>query len=277
MKKKQLIWIGIVVILIATLLAFGLNVLFKVHIDGFFSAEWEAGDALNYVASIFGAVGTIILGYVAYKQNDRLQEMENNNYIANYSSMVLMNNIYIKQDADIPVNWEIHSEQIIKDCDWDEKTPYLGYKFTFNAKSMGNGIPALIHIKDCNIFCSDESNKSMSSHLFGKNYSNLYSRIAIHQNENIKFGMTYVIDAKKRVEFEDVIKQSAYSVVVEIVFDIVTDKSVVTQCKCISHCDGKNCANQITWEDKDPKVFFYGHNIVSINELKIAGEEGNHG
>ena len=273
MKKKQLIWIGIVVILIATLLAFGLNVLFKVHIDGFFSAEWEAGDALNYVASIFGAVGTIILGYVAYKQNDRLQEMENNNYIANYSSMVLMNNIYIKQDADIPVNWEIHSEQIIKDCDWDEKTPYLGYKFTFNAKSMGNGIPALIHIKDCNIFCSDESNKSMSSHLFGKNYSNLYSRIAIHQNENIKFGMTYVIDAKKRVEFEDVIKQSAYSVVVEIVFDIVTDKSVVTQCKCISHCDGKNCANQITWEDKDPKVFFYGHNIVSINELKIAGEE----
>ena len=211
MKKKQLIWIGIVVILIATLLAFGLNVLFKVHIDGFFSAEWEAGDALNYVASIFGAVGTIILGYVAYKQNDRLQEMENNNYIANYSSMVLMNNIYIKQDADIPVNWEIHSEQIIKDCDWDEKTPYLGYKFTFNAKSMGNGIPALIHIKDCNIFCSDESNKSMSSHLFGKNYSNLYSRIAIHQNENIKFGMTYVIDAKKRVEFEDVIKQSAYA------------------------------------------------------------------
>lgn len=277
MKKKQLIWIGTVVILIATILAFGLNMLFKVHTDSIFSAEWEAGDALNYVASIFGAVGTIILGYVAYKQNDRLQEMENNNYIANYSSMVLMNNIYIRQDADIPVNWKIHSEQIIKDCDWDEKTPYLGYKFTFNAKSMGNGIPALIHIKDCNIFCSDESNKNMSSHLFGENYSNVYSRIAIHQDGNIKFGMTYVIDAKKRAEFENAIKQSVYSVVVEIVFDIITDKSVVTQCKCISYCDGKNCANQITWEDKDPKVFFYGHNIASINELKIAGEEDNHG
>lgn len=277
MKKKQLIWIGAVVILIAIILAFGLNMLFKVHTDGIFSAEWGAGDALNYVPSIFGAAGTIILGYVAYKQNDRLQEMENNNYIANYSSMVLMNNIYIKQDADIPVNWEIHSEQIIKDCDWDEKTSYLGYKFTFNAKSMGNGIPALIHIKDCNIFCSEENNENMSSHLFGKNYSNVYSRIAIHQDGNIKFGMTYVIDAKKRVEFENAIKQKAYSVVVEIVFDIVTDKRVVTQCKCISHCDGKNCANQITWEDKDPKVFFYGHNVANINELKIAGEEENHG
>lgn len=279
MKKKQLIWIGIVTILIATLLAFVLNVLFKVHTDGIFSAEWEAGDALNYVASIFGAVGTIILGYVAYKQNDRLQEMENNNYIANYSSMIVLNTIYINQVNKVMtrINPDEHPEQIIIDCDWEDKTKYAGYSFAFNASSVGNNIPALIHIKDCNIFCSDESNKNMSSHLFGKNYSNVYSRIAIHQNENIKFGMTYVIDEKKRVEFENAIKQSAYSVVVEIVFDIVTDKSVITQCKCISHCDGKNCANQITWEDKDPKVFFYGHNIVSINELKIAGEEENHG
>ena len=93
MKKKQLIWIGAVVILIAIILAFGLNMLFKVHTDGIFSAEWGAGDALNYVPSIFGAAGTIILGYVAYKQNDRLQEMEKNNYIANYSSMILMDSI----------------------------------------------------------------------------------------------------------------------------------------------------------------------------------------
>ena len=140
MKKRQLIRIVVVTgatILIAIILAFVLNVLFKAHTDGIFSAEWGAGDALNYAASIFGAVGTIILGYVAYKQNDRLQEMENNNYIANYSSMILMDSIYIKQQADIPVNWDIHSEQIIKDSDWNEKTPYLGYKFNFNAKSMG--------------------------------------------------------------------------------------------------------------------------------------------
>ena len=89
--------------------------------------------------------------------------------------------------------------------------------------------------------------------------------------------MTYVIDAKKRGEFEDAIKQSAYKVIIEIVFDIVTDKGVVTQCKCISNCDGKKCANLIIWEDKDPKVFFYGHNIANINELKTAGEEENHG
>lgn len=277
MKKKQLFQIGFITILISVILAFVLNMLFKIHSKGIFSAEWGAGDALNYVASIFGAVGTIILGYVAYKQNDRLQEMENNNYVANYSSMILMDNIYVKQKADIPVNWNIHSEQIIKDSDLKDNMSFVGYKITFSATSIGNGIPALIHIKDCNIFCRDESKKSMSSHLFGKNYSNLYSRIAIHKDGKIKFGMTYVIDAKKRVEFEDAIKQSNYSVIVEIVFDMITDKGVVTQCKCISDCNGQNCANKITWEDKDPKVFFYGHDIANINELKIAGEEENHG
>lgn len=36
MKKKQLIWIGIVVVLIALILALVVNILFKVHTDGIF-------------------------------------------------------------------------------------------------------------------------------------------------------------------------------------------------------------------------------------------------
>lgn len=234
MKKKQLIWIGIVVVLIALILALVVNILFKVHTDGIFSAEWGAGDALNYTASIFGAVGTIVLGYVAYKQNDRLQEMENNNYIANYSNMILMDSICIKQKADKPVNLNIHSEQIINDKECIESAINVGYKFTFNGTSIGNSIPVLIHIQDCNIFCSDESNQNMSCYLFGENRSNQYSRM----DGKIKFEMTYIIDSKKRIEFENAIKQSAYKVIVEVVFDIVTDKGVVTRCKCISDFHG---------------------------------------
>lgn len=271
MKKKQLIWIGIVVVLIALILALVVNILFKVHTDGIFSAEWGTGDALNYTASIFGAVGTIVLGYVAYKQNDRLQEMENNNYIANYSSMILMDSICIKQKADKPVNLNIHSEQIINDKECIESAINVGYKFTFNGTSIGNSIPVLIHIQDCNIFCSDESNQNMSCYLFGENRSNQYSRIAIHQDGKIKFEMTYIIDSKKRIEFENAIKQSAYKVIVEVVFDIVTDKGVVTRCKCISDFHGQNCADKITWKDQGPRDFFYGHNIVNINELEIVG------
>lgn len=272
MGKKKIIKMSIGVTLFSLILAFVVNILFKIHSNGIFSAEWQAGDALNYVASIFGAIGTIILGYIAYKQNDKLQELENNNYIASYGSLLLMNEIHIEQVAKVPVNWELHSEQIVVDSDANDNDGYIGYKFTFVASGIGNAVPALLHIKKCNIFCSDEKENKKNSYLFGENYSDTYSRIAIHKDNKIKFGMTYVVSKKNRDLFEQAIKQYAYNVTVEMIFDIITDKNVVTKCKCRSYCFGSNCENKITWEDKDPMVFFYGHDIVNENNIKIAGE-----
>ena len=162
MKKKQLIWIGVATcasILIAIILSFVLNVLFKVHSDGIFSAEWEAGDALNYAASMFGAVGTIVLGYVAYKQNDKLQKMEDNNYIANFSSTIILKSIYseLVNKKSTRIDPNEHCEQIIKEKDLQENKPYIDYKFTCKAKIIGDVIPAFIHIKKCDISYSDET------------------------------------------------------------------------------------------------------------------------
>ena len=58
MKRKRLFIIGIVTVVIAMLVAFIINILFKIHSIELFRAEWEAGDALNYVAAISGAIGT---------------------------------------------------------------------------------------------------------------------------------------------------------------------------------------------------------------------------
>lgn len=52
MNKKQLIRMSVVIIFIAILVAFVLNLLFKIHTNGLFAAEWNAGDALNYAILI---------------------------------------------------------------------------------------------------------------------------------------------------------------------------------------------------------------------------------
>ena len=109
--------------------------------------------ALNYAASIFGAVGTIILGYVAYKQNDRLQEMENNNYISNFSSTIMLKGISAelvnkKSTRIIP---DEHCEQIIKEKNLQYNNPYVAYKFTCEVEIIGDVIPAFIHIRKCDI------------------------------------------------------------------------------------------------------------------------------
>ncbi len=282
MKKKQLIWIGVATcasILIAIILSFVLNVLFKVHSDGIFSAEWEAGDALNYAASIFGAVGTIVLGYVAYKQNDKLQKMEDNNYIANFSSTIILKSIYSELVKKKPtrIDPNEHCEQIIKEKNLQENKPYVDYKFTCKAKIIGDVIPAFIHIKKCDISYSDETEKSMDGCIYGMNLLNNYSRLAIYDQKYVMFEITYLINYEKRDEFEKLFEHDSCIVIVEIEFDVISIKNVLTKYKSRIYCKGKKDCNKIIWSDNNPQLFFYGHNIVSINELKIAGDKENHG
>ena len=71
------------------------NILFKIRTDSILKAEWAAGDALNYVAAMTGAISTFVLSLIAYKQNEKLQQMEDHNYIAANSCMILINQVYV--------------------------------------------------------------------------------------------------------------------------------------------------------------------------------------
>ncbi len=276
--KINTIIVASVITIGGTVLAFILNLLFKIHnAPQVLQAEWSAGEALNYVAVILGAVGTFTLGYIAYKQNDRLQEMERNNYIANHSSMMLVKEIAINQVANVPVNWEIHSEQIVVEKNAKIEDYNAGYKMTFTAEKIGESIPSLVHIRQCNINCSDRSGKNLEAYLFGENYSTVFSRVAIHKDGVFMFEITFVMDKEKRKSFEEAIKQDAYEVIVEMIFDIVTDKNVATKCKCRSYCVAKSDNQNITWSGNDPMVFFYGHSFIDDNSIVIAGEEKDNG
>lgn len=269
MNKKQLIRMSVVIIFIAILVAFVLNLLFKIHTNGLFSAEWNAGDALNYVASIFGALGTIVLGCVAYKQNDKLQELENNNYIANYSTLILVEEISIEQKIKNPINWEIHSEQIIKDSDLKTIIPgkYVGYILHFKAKYIGNSTPALLHIKDFMFFYGE------GGYLLGKNCRDHYSKIAIYKDNTIGFDITYIADLGKGKEIANIFKQEVHKTFLEVQFNILTDKNVITKCKCRFRGCREDRKDKMIWKDTDPMVFFNGHSLAKKNSIKIAGED----
>ena len=52
MKKNKYILLSICAVCAALLLAFFVNILFKIKTDSILRAEWTAGDALNYVAAM---------------------------------------------------------------------------------------------------------------------------------------------------------------------------------------------------------------------------------
>lgn len=276
MKKKQIIAISSALIIGAIILLVIVNLLFKIDGGSFFKAEWDAGDALNYVAAIAGAISTFVLGVVAYKQNEKLQHMEENNFIAANSSMLVIDEIKIKPKASIPCNYEIHSEQILIQKNYNEQIP-VGYSCSLTCSKIGEAVPAMIHIIDGMLIGGDSQERLMDCHISMENvFADKYSRVAIGK-ENIQFGFTLIVSKKEQEKFKQVIQKKNNELWLEFNFDIVTDKYVVTKCKCISNFTYACYGNDVTWTCKEPQVFFKGHRIIDKTTIKIAGEDRSNG
>lgn len=284
MSKKQSKSIMWFFILTSFAIAFIINAIFKIPGIGIFVAEWEAGDALTYAGSILGSMCTFILGYVAYKQNDRLHKLEEDNFIANNNSMIVINALEVKSKTQNQINLDIHSEQILVDENFNDDINH-GFVFSINANKLEGSIPSLIHISSCYIICSENKEEkehppidtvlSAKNNYFGE--SKLYSRIAVckdidKENEIYRFPFTLILSADKRDKLSQIIKSPKNKIIGEFYFEVVTNKFVSTKCKCRCYFDCVQVGEKIKWECKEPQVFFYGNEILDRNAVKICGE-----
>lgn len=274
MKKSKYILISLCSICGALIIAFLVNVMFKIKTDGIFSAEWSAGDALNYMGSMVGAISTFVLSLVAYKQNEKLQKLEDNNYIASNSCMVLIDSIHIKPKASIPVNYEWHGEQILSEKDNKDKFP-SGYGIEIHLKKIDTSMqatPSLVYASKCTLFVGDNKEGALESAIWTENVRDGYTRAAILET-GIAFNCTMLVAKDKQEKFEKDIKTERNSLTIEIEFSIITDKYVMTKCKCRAYCDYQNNSGAVTWKSRKPMVFFYGHELKNRNEIQVLGEE----
>lgn len=274
MKKSRYILIICCAVCCALIIAFIVNVLFKIKTDGLFCAEWSAGDALNYVGSMVGAISTFALSLVAYKQNEKLQKLEDNNYIASNSCMVLIDKIQIKPQAYIPVNYELHCEQILKEKNNEDEVS-SGYKIEINLNKIDASIqatPSLIYASRCTLFVGDNKEKTLENAIWTENVREGFTRVAILES-GIAFNCEILLAKSKQEKFERDIQAEKNSLTIEIELHIITDKYVMTKCKCRACCDYQNNSGTITWNSKNPMVFFYGHEIKNRKEIQVLGEE----
>ncbi len=270
MKNNKYIFISLCSICGAIALAFVVNLLFKIRTEGIFSAEWSAGDALNYVGAMAGSISTFVLSLVAYWQNEKLKEMESNNYIATNSCMVLIDEIQIKPKVSMPVNYEIHSEQILQEIDNKDECP-SGYSVEINLKKISDSIqatPSLIYISDCSLFIGNNQNNTLESALWMKNVREGYTRVAILES-GIAFNCKLLVSRSHQEKFENDIRTVNNRLTMEIQFNIITDKYVMTKCKCRAYCNYQNSSGVITWRSEKPMVFFYGHELKRREEISI--------
>lgn len=270
MRNNKYFLISFCAICGAIAMAFIVNVLFKIKTESIFSAEWSAGDALNYVGAMAGSISTFVLSLVAYWQNEKLKEMENNNYIATNSCMVLIEEVKIKPKASMPVNYELHTEQILQETDNKDICP-SGYSVEINLKKISESMqatPSLIYVSECTLFVGNNQKNTLESSLWLKNVRAGYTRAAILES-GIAFNCMLLVSKSNQEKFESDIKAEKNSLTIEVQFNILTDKNVMTKCKCRAYCNYQNSSGVITWKSEKPMVFFYGHELKKNDEISV--------
>lgn len=264
MKKGKTVIIPIIIsVSVILFLSFIVNILFKIKTNGLFAAEWTAGDALGYLGTAIGSIGTIALGYVAYKQNDRLHLLEKNNYISNNSSMLYVNEFSVGE-LKTPVNLNLHCEQIVAEQDFDSAKRTVGFDITITALPKGETFPAFIHVFKCSIYPIGTTKNDFAFE--AKEYDKTYSRIAIG-TENIKFSVLFLIGNNNRSSYNN-LKNYQGKVGIELEYDIVSNKYVVTHCKCRAEGMFQMKQGMLSFTCEDPIVFFYGNDIVESKNIE---------
>lgn len=274
MKKESVVVFSSGICVVFTVVAFILNCLFKIKSNGIFAAEWSAGDALNYIATISGAVSTFILGLIAYKQNEKLQRMEEYNYIANNSSMVLLKKVEIVTKPNIPVDYVIHGEQILDEYDNTDGIK-SGYSCELELEKMGDAIPSMVYIEKANFLICDKEKNKLEEIIWVENVRKGFSRLCIQGNNKIAMNLTFLVDSKKHRDFAEKIQINGNCLIAEIIFLLVTDCYVGTRCKCRAYCDYQNSNGKVEWRCNEPQVFFYGHEMVDAKQILILGDKDN--
>lgn len=265
--KYCLMTIGCLAVTIV--IALTVNYLYKTSVADLLQEDWSVGDALNYVATMIGAICTFILSIVAYKQNEKLQDMENSSYIANNSCMVLIEELTIETMCKIFTDYDY--SQILIEEDNEEKLP-SGYKVKVKLKKASKdmfAIPSLIRVEKCTLLIANEDG-ILESDLWLKNIRDGYTRVAIFE-EGIVFNCDLLVEKTKQEKFINAIQKTGSRLTIEIEFDIVTDKYVSTRCKSRAYCNCSDNKEKIIWECKEPMVFFYGHELRR-EDIVVLGE-----
>ena len=116
--------------------------------------------------------------------------------------------------------------------------------------------------------------KSLESNLWLENIREGYTRTAIYESD-IAFNCTLLVAKIKQNIFEESIKTQNDKLTIEIEFNIITDKYVMTKCKCRAYCEYLNNDGKVIWKSKNPMVFFYGHKLLDMNQVTVLGGEEN--
>ena len=237
-------------------------------------------------AGIVSAGSTALLGCIAVWQNIRQQndnaenqsvllKMEENNFIANFSSMVLLNRISFDFPSGRQVNYDLHTEQLLQsENDADDMFGSPAVVIAFVMKYVNNNIPTLVKISTISMFTDPENIKSTVIY-HAVNFRDGFSSIAIKNNE-ILFPAKILMKSEKINALKSQIDKTDNKLFLQARLTFVSAEAVATECTCQSYLitgDWNKSqdfySNYCTSEDYQPMTFIDKRYIIKDQVSKL--------
>lgn len=196
-------------------------------------------------AGIISAGSTALLGGIAIWQNIRqqndnvenqsiLQRMEENNFIANFSSMILLDRISFDFPSGNQVNYNLHAEQLLQiENDADNTLGCPAIAIIFVMKRINDSIPTLVKVDRIVLFADAEKVDSTTLYV-AQNFRDGFSSIAI-KNEELLFSAKVLMTAGRIKTLKSELDALDKRVFIQAKLTLVSAEAVATECTCRSY------------------------------------------
>lgn len=233
--------------------------------------EESAGDLLLYVSGAMAFVGTMFLGWIAYKQNDDLKKIEESNFIANNYCIDLLRAVSLKNINKLEVNLdEFHEEQIVREEILE--SGYQSFRIQFDMDRMKN-IPVYVHVSKIKMwFSGNKGEKSNSVSIFATACDGYYSKVAISEDKDF-FELTVLMKPETKLNILKCMGMKG-TLMMEIEMELVSPNYVMSKMKNRAKFSKSNEIDNAEFEiiDVNPLSFWNGSEIISKEDVKFRVE-----
>ena len=267
-KKKYIIVVIVALIITSFVIPFIISEAFK--IKGY-NTSWKAADSLAFYGTYISAVGTIVLGVIAWQQNKRLLKLEENTFLAQNSCSVLINSIAFDKFKSQAFDSDKYDSQIVYSNKLDDSCNYSIIEIIFKLTIIDN-IPALILLKQLNMSIDNGQNPITVS---AKNDNIEFTQVAVSK-EYAQFAALLILSAKEKTDIINHIKNFNSFIWIDAELSVLSDKYVSTNILCRANlvCDDYDENNSIfvfdeNQEFKPPVFFWHGNEVLNKDTVKI--------
>ena len=267
---KAIVWIIVIaalMVIAVIVVPFIINEAYKLN-RGYITV-WDGSDMLAYFGAVISAIGTIILGVIAWKQNTRLLKLEENTFLAANAGSALLTEVTVTKIGSLSVNFENHDEQIVFTDEAENSTVPLDYGSVeiickLEPFSSAQHV-ALVNVKEV-LLAGHNGDRNKEIILQATNEDKRYTRAAISKDYD-RFKITFIMSKDEKKRFVETINDMYASISMDLILCIMTDKYVVTVLKCRA---------DLGIPDYDETEKIYSHFKVSKNDPPMCFWQGSY-